>query len=161
MDKNLASTPPKKIGISANDTLNQVRKERAAPERMEVTDIIKQDLTNNGMADKFDEIYGKLSTALSGNQYRMFRHGNSLLLLNILGKGVGEIHLMTADKPQDVVVAAQDFAKALDKAGYKQITTTTNNPQIAKVAKMAADSIGATYNVKAIPGGEYQIEWRK
>lgn len=161
MDKNLISPPPKKNGFSEKAVMDQVSKERAAPESMDAMEIIKQDLTRNGMADQFNTIYGKLVTALNGNQYRMFRHGNSLLLLNIIGKSTGEIHLMTADKPQEVVKAAQDFAKALDKAGYKQITTTTKNPQIARVSKMAADSIGATYNVKAMPGGAFQIEWRK
>lgn len=111
--------------------LQQVQKDRAPKQRMDMLDILRQDVENQG--GEFDSVYSALQQGVESGRMRIMRSGNTLMIYSILEPGVADVHIATADTPQGLIQAVKDFYQAMQKAGFRKAMSTTNNPQIGRV----------------------------
>jgi hypothetical protein len=114
--------------------LDQVKKERST-ERVEVQDIIRAEIEQSG--GDFNKVFSSLAKKIKDGKTRILRSGNSLLIYNILGPGIAEVHISTLDKPKELVKAVKEFYESMKIAGFKKAITKTENPLIGKVLSMA------------------------
>lgn len=118
-----------------NVVMDQVKKDRNPKEKMLIQDIIKQDAERSGY--DFGQVYAALAKKINDGKTRILRHGNSILIYNIVAPQTADIHLATSDTFPDVVKAVKDFYNALVKIGFKKALTTTSDPQIITLIKSA------------------------
>ena len=134
--------------------LQQVQKDRAPAQRMDMLDILQKDVEEQG--GDFDRVYAALQQGVESGQMRIMRHGNTLLIYSILEPGVADVHISTADSPQALVSAVKEFYQALQKAGFKKAMSTTDNPQIGRV--LQASGIPVQVSVRPTMDGSQQFD---
>jgi hypothetical protein len=91
-----------------------------------------------------EQAYAGLLEACKSDKFRIFRANNSMLAYSILGGGVVEAHLITADEPITLMKSIKSFAVAMKKSNFNQIKTTTPNPQIVRLLKSAGLDVQST-----------------
>ena len=127
---------PEAINPQQNiDVMPQVKKERNDGGRMSVQDIIKADLDREGKADNFPKVYQALANMLATNKTRMMRAGNTLFPYTMIQPGVVEFHVINGDSPKNLGKNLKEFYDAMLKANFKMGVSTTENPQILKLAE--------------------------
>ena len=76
-----------------NVVMDQVKKDRNPKEKMSIQDIIKQDAERSGY--DFGQVYAALAKKINDGKTRILRHGNSILIYNIVAPQTADIHLAT------------------------------------------------------------------
>lgn len=144
---NITPPPQEKSNIGAAqqdiDVMPQVKKERGDAGRMSVQDIIKHDLEQSGSDIPFEKVYYALYQMIQSGRTRIMRSGNTLFAYNILEPGVAEFHVINADAPKNLLKNVKEFYEAMKKANFKRGISTTENPQIVKLAQTAGIPITA------------------
>ena len=113
----------------------EVKKQRAPKGKASVQDIIKADVERSG--GNFEQVYKDLFKAIQLDKTRVMRHGNTLMIYHLLAPGEAEVHIATIDNPKQIVEAVKQFHDSMKKIGFKKATSTTDNPQIAKMLSTA------------------------
>ena len=103
--------------------------------KVDMLEIIRQDVERTG--GDFDYAYEVLSHGIKNGLTRILRHGNTLLIYNIISKGVAEIHLATLDNPKDMIDAFQSFYHAFKVAGFTRLVSDVENQQVIRLIQMA------------------------
>ena len=119
-------------------------------QKASVEDILRSDVQRTG--GDFDTIYAALEKGIHEGKTRILRHNNTLLIYNIIEKGVAEIHLATIDQPAEIIDAFRSFYHAAKVAGFKLLRSETENPQIIRLIQMARIPVQAHQSQ-----GGYQI----
>ena len=121
------------------DVMNLIQKERSpnAP-RMSTQDIVRTSLERQGMGDQFEDIYGRLQSAVDTPNYRIMRSGNTLLFYQIT-KPKEEVmfDIITADTPQSLPSSLKEIMDAMKKAGFKRGMAMTENTNLVNIAQAA------------------------
>lgn len=104
-------------------------------QKVDMLEIIRQDVERTG--GDFDEVYAGLEKGIESGETRILRHGNTLLIYNILSRGVAEIHLATLDNPRDMMEAFQNFYHAFKVAGFTKLVSEVEDPQLIRLIEMA------------------------
>jgi hypothetical protein len=82
----------------------------------------------NRFGHDWKQVYALVESCLrNSNVFRMMRSGNSLFFIFITGKHTAEISMFNADPPNKFARNFRDFAKFMEKAGYKSVTGKTDN----------------------------------
>jgi malate/lactate dehydrogenase len=134
--------------------MDQIKKDKNPKQKLSIQEIIKDDASKNGY--DFAQIYAALAKKIESGKTRILRHGNSILIYNIVAPQTAEIHLATMDNFKDVVEAVKEFYKSLTKIGFKKAITTTTNPQIITLLKSA--SVPVKVSQKPDPSGKLTFE---
>ena len=132
----------------------QVMKKQKGAEDVPMLDILKNDVEQSG--GNFDEVYAKLKSGIDSGKMRIMRSGNTLFTYTIMQPGLAEVHLSTVDNPNKLVTAVSDFYEAMKIAGFKQLVSTTDNSQIARVLSAAKIPV----KVKQVPGSQGQAQYQ-
>ena len=129
--------PQKKSGFSAEQqsVMEQVKKQRAPAEPMDVIAILEQSQGSRGEAIK---LYNALSDLVNTDpNVRIMRSNNTLFVYYNNKDGSVGVAMETADKPRDLMAAIQDFKKAMKVAGFKTAMFNITNPELPRLLKMA------------------------
>jgi len=138
-------SPAPKNSQFSPEIMEQLKKEKAPSERMTPLEIIRKSSASEDMGDMSPEqAYAGLLEACKSDKFRIFRANNSMLAYSILGGGVVEAHLITADEPITLMKSIKSFAVAMKKSNFNQIKTTTPNPQIVRLLKSAGLDVQST-----------------
>ena len=120
--------------------------------RVSVQEIIKKDAEATG-AD-FEKLYTYFFQEIQAGRMRIMRHGNTLMIYSILQPKVAEVHIVSADKPREIIEAIKDFEKAMKKAGFVKVVSDTDNMAIVRLLQ------AANVPVKVTPmNGKYHLEF--
>ena len=102
---------------------------------MTTQDIIKKsdEVKESGMdwKDVYKAVYGTVMM----NTHRVLRSGNTLAWLELLPNDAVRVDTFNADTPKNYIKNLREFAKALDKAGFKSAILETPSPKIIEVVK--------------------------
>ena len=112
--------------------LQQVQKDRAPTQRMDMLDILQKDVEEQG--GDFDRVYAALKQGIDSGKMRIMRHGNTLLIYSILEPGVADVHISTADSPQALVGAGFKFQFSKEISGLVEYTyfgTTVDGSELS------------------------------
>ena len=120
------------------------------PQKASVEDILRADMQRTG--GDFDAVYDALEQAIHEGKTRILRHNNTLLIYNILSKGVAEVHLATIDQPSEIIDALRSFYHAAKVAGFTLLRSEVEDPQIIRLIQMAKIPVQAHQSQ-----GGYQI----
>jgi acylphosphatase len=133
--------------------MGQLQKQRTPAPRMEVYDIIAQNLqgTNTDPARVYETL---VQLVKKDPKFRIMRANNSLFMYYNLGDGNVEIVMETTDTPRALVESVESFIQAMNKAGFKSGTFEISNPQIVKVLKMAGAKFDMQPSGKLLPDGQ-------
>lgn len=118
---------------------------------MTTQDIVKKSAEKYYPDEDWEKIYAFLHEAIASNQFRMFRHHNSLLLYHINGKNMEHMYLFTTDTAHDLVKAFKAFAIAAKTAGFEKVITDVLDPQVIRVARLAKLKVSD----KSVAGGHH------
>lgn len=89
--------------------------------RLTTQGIIEQSSETKHWGKDWKEVYAKLHAALATPKWRMLRNGDTLFLIHILSKGIAQLHVFNADTQEKYLENFVQFAKAMEKAGYKKV----------------------------------------
>ena len=115
-----------------------------------IQEIVKADCKRYGF--DFDQIYTGLHALIQSGGTRVLRHHNTLLVYHIKGEGNADIHLVTADNPYALVSALKQFVVAMKKAGFHTATTSTIDPNMLRMLKVAQVPFTATQEPQSFEG---------
>ncbi len=119
-------------------------------DRMTTQEIVKADCKRYGF--DFNQVYLGIHAAIKSGQWRVMRHGNTLLLYKLLEPHVAEVHLITADTVPKLVVAIKDFYKAMHAAGFVKTVSTAKDQSIAMMLRRAKVKFTATPTQEMVNG---------
>ena len=130
--------PQKKSGFAPeqqNAVMQQVKKQRAPAEAMDVINILEQ---SQGSKQDAIKLYNVLADLVNSDpNVRVMRSGNTLFVYYNNKDGSVGVAMETADKPRDLIAAIQDFKKAMKVAGFKTAMFNITNPELPRLMKMA------------------------
>lgn len=147
------------MGFSDSNVISTIQKEKAPTQRQDVLDILRADFKREGKEELGDQYYNYLVSATETPQHRVLRSGNSILHIEILSPGVCKIDFFHNETPREIVKDAQEYMRALKKAGYKKVILEAEQQKVGKLAKIAADAVNGTYVISQLPDNDYKIEW--
>ena len=113
--------------------MQQIQKDRAPAQRMDMLDILQNYVEQQG--GDFDKVYDALKEGMDAGAVRIMRYGNTLMIYKIMQPGVADVEIASADSAQDLVAAIKDFYQAMQKANFKSVTMSTENPQIGRAVQ--------------------------
>lgn len=96
--------------------------------------IQKSDEVKAGGMD-WKDVYKAVYGTVMMNTHRVLRSGNTLAWIELLPNDAARVDTFNADTPKNYVKNLREFAKALDKAGFKSAIVETPNPKIIEVVK--------------------------
>lgn len=96
--------------------------------------IQKSDEVKAGNMD-WKDVYKAVYGTVMMNTHRVLRSGNTLAWIELLPNDSARVDTFNADTPKNYVKNLREFAKALDKAGFKSAIVETPNPKIMEVVK--------------------------
>lgn len=135
----MTPAPQEKTGFSQmqnSPMMNEIRRQRQAPEPMDVLDILKKTVGARG-SNPFD-VYNTLANLVKNNpDFRIMRANNTLFAYNNNKDGSIDASMETADSPRALVDSLKQFSQAAKVAGFKQIRFPVGNPQILRAFRMA------------------------
>lgn len=130
--------PQKKSGFAPeqqNAVMQQVKKQRAPAEAMDVLTILEQ---SQGSKPDAIKLYNVLSDLVNSDpNVRVMRSGNTLFVYYNNKDGSVGVAMETADKPRDLMEAIKDFKKAMKAAGFKTAIFNITNSELPRLLKMA------------------------
>ena len=115
--------------------LQQVQKDRAPAQRMNMLDILKNYVEQQG--GDFEKVYTSIKEGMDAGVVRIMRHGNTLMIYKIMEPGVADVDVASSDSPQEMVAAMKDFYQAMQKSGFKKVMMSTENPQVGQAVQSA------------------------
>lgn len=123
-----------------DDVLQQVQKQRAPAQRVEVNDILKSSAEDVGLTPE-QMVAGLGKVVNEDPNLRVMRANNTLFIYYNAGNGNVEISMETLDNPRDLVDSIKEFLKAMKVSGFKSGTFSIDNPQIVKAIQMAGGNV--------------------
>lgn len=115
------------------------------------SEIIKNEASKAGFNP--DEYYQKISKFIEDRKAFILRNSNTILLVKLIDKNVGELHIFTEDSPIMIAKSIKKFWADLIKANIKTVYGQAENDKIVKLMKVIRapieDSDRAPYNWKA------------
>jgi len=132
MDKKPLSPPQEKSGFGQPQdmaVLDQVKKQRTN-ERLSTEEILQKEAERSGQ--NFDSMYQALAMGVEAGNVRIMRANNTLFIYDIVQPGVAEFDVASADPDNIFSKSVQEFMQAMKVAGFKRISTSTNNPALSK-----------------------------
>ena len=116
--------------------LDQVKKERGAPQRLTTEEILAKSLEGSGQDPlKFQAALSNLIE--TDNKFRVSRSGNTLFIFYRVSPDTVEIQMETADNARGLVNAMKDAAAAAKAAGFKHGIAEVTNPDMVKAYRAA------------------------
>lgn len=107
----------------------------ATQKKADMLDIIKHEVESIG--GNFDEFYDYLAKEIQNGKVRILRHGDSLMIYEIVGQGAAEGSIATLDKPEAIAQALQSFFQALKIAGFKSFSFDSDESKYVPLLEMA------------------------
>jgi hypothetical protein len=102
---------------------------------MTTQEIIREsDEIKEGNVD-WKKAYATVYMTVQQNTHRVLRHGNTLAWLKLLPNDSAQMFIFNADTPKNFLRNMKEFAKAIDKAGFKSYFGETHNPQILEMLR--------------------------
>jgi hypothetical protein len=98
-------------------------------------DIVKHSKEVKDAKMDWKQVYAVLHQSVESNEYRVFRHGNTLFWIHIDEPHVAKMYVFSADSYKDLFRGMKDFAKAMDLAGYKRVYGDTTDMNILNLIK--------------------------
>ena len=98
--------------------------------RMSVQNIVKNSKEAKLINPDWKKTYAAISQLLETNEYRMFRTGDTLFLIQIVQPGECNLEIINADKEKNLHKNVVELIKALKKSNYKTVHMTTQNQDI-------------------------------
>lgn len=89
--------------------------------RLTTQAIIERSEETKHWGKNWKEVYANLHKALETPEWRILRNGDTLFLIHILNKGIAQVHVFNADAPEKYLENFIEFAKAMEKAGYRKV----------------------------------------
>ena len=80
----------------------------------------------------WEEVYTSLIKMVKTNKYRIFRSGNVLFLIKLLGNDEIQMYVFNADSGKNFYRAFKDFMQAIKKIGFKKLIGETEDLQLLK-----------------------------
>lgn len=103
--------------------------------QMTTQEIIRDsDEVKEAKAD-WKQVYAAVYTTIQQNTHRVLRHGNTLAWIELLPDDVARLFIFNADTHKNFLKNMKEFAKALDRGGFKSVFGETHNPQMIEVMK--------------------------
>lgn len=116
--------------------MQQVKKQRAPAENMDVVEILEKSVgARGGDAVQFNNELAHMVN--SSPNVRVIRTNNSLFIYFNHKDGNVKVYLETADTPRNLVDSIRQFGLAMKKCGFKTGQFDVLNPLILKAVKMA------------------------
>jgi hypothetical protein len=133
--------------------MGQLQKQRTPAPRMEVYDIIAQNLQGTNIDPA--RVYETLVQMVNKDpKFRIMRANNSLFMYYNLGDGNAEVMLETTDNPRTLVESMESWLKAMKVANFKTGVFKIDNPQIVRVLRMAGANVDMKPTGKLMPDGQ-------
>jgi len=95
-------------------------------------EIIKNSKEVKGSDMPWEEVYTSLIEMVKTNKYRVFRSGNVLFLVKLLGNDEIQMYVFNADSDKNFYRAFKDFMQAIKKIGFKKLIGETEDLQLLK-----------------------------
>lgn len=86
------------------------------------------ELKDSGMDWK--EAYAHVFESIQSNKSRVMRSGNTLFWYHLLSPQEAQMFVFNADSQKNFLRNMKDFAKAMDKAGFKKVFGITHSKQL-------------------------------
>lgn len=112
---------------------------------MKPSEIITADAKRNGVNPA--PILNKLGRNLKEKNAILMQSGNSVLIVQKIGKGIAELHLYTADDRAGLIRAVRDFIEKIRKSNLEAVYGNADNPQIIELIK----SLGVNVEESDLP----------
>ena len=133
--------------------MEQVKKQRAPAENMDVVEILEKSVgARGGDAVQFNNELAHMVG--SSPNVRVIRANNSLFIYINHKDGSVKVYLETADTPRNLVDSIQQFGLAMKKSGFKTGQFDVQNPQILKAVKMAGIPVSLQSTNTVSPDGK-------
>ena len=101
------------------DVMKLLEKEQGKAPRLSTQEIVQESLRRTGEEDQFEDLYGRMQSALKTPQFRIMRSGNTLLFYKIVTpKDTVEFDILTADSPKELL-------NMIEQKTQKSITSVT------------------------------------
>lgn len=119
---------------------------------MKPSEIITVDAKRNGVNPV--PILNQLGRNLKNKNAILMQSGNTVLVVNKIGKGAAELHLYTADDRMAMIRALREFIAKIRETDLDAVYGKADNPQIIQILKAlgveVTDSDLPEYNWKAL-----------
>lgn len=146
MNQNSLSPPQEK------SVLDLVRKQRTAPEAVDMIEILKPSAEKAGV--DVVKLNNALALAIKQDpKFRIMRANNTLFLNYNLGNGRAEVSMETIDNPRTLIDSIKQYIQAMKKAGFNAVQFEISNPQIIKALEMAGLKVQTKPTNRMMPDG--------
>lgn len=136
--------------------MEQVKKQRAPSESMDVVEILEKSAGTRG-ADAV-QVNNELAHMVNSSpNVRVIRANNSLFIYFNHKNGNVQVYLETADKPRELVDSIKQFGLAMTKSGFKTAQFEVQNPLILKAVKMAGIPVSVQSTNAVSPDGQTPV----
>lgn len=89
--------------------------------KLTTQEIVEKSLAKSAPGEDWKKYYHVMYRELQGNQYRMMRHGDTLLLFKVTPPVANDVHIFSADDGERLMEAFLGFARGFKLAGYKEM----------------------------------------
>jgi len=157
--------PPEKTPIVAprqkpiDDDVMSVMKDESS--KMKVDAIIDGYMAKNHPNVNVQQFKANLKKMMRTPNVRMLRYSNTLgIVIRFEDQPkVCEVHLISMDKPKQIIAAIKDITNALKKAGYEKIVTHVSDQSTLRMMDAAGINYTATMS-QAKSGGAFSPAYK-
>jgi hypothetical protein len=119
-------------------------------DRMTTQEIVKADCERYGF--DYESFYRDLHGAIKSGKWRILRHGNTLLLYELTGPHMADMHIITADTVPKLVLALREFDRGMRAAGFTHRTANIAGDSLLPVLRRAKIPFTATPAQEVVDG---------
>jgi hypothetical protein len=101
--------------------------------QMTPQDIVKNSREVKESGADWKQLYAGIAQGIEENKYRVMRSGNTLFMYKLVADGEAQMFIISAEPYKELLRNTKNFAKAMDKAGFKKVYGETHDINIIRL----------------------------
>lgn len=106
---------------SKQNTRSLEEQQKRAVGKLTTQEIVEKSMAKSHPEEDWKKYYTVMYQALQTNEYRMMRHGDTLMLFKVTPPVANDVHIFSADDGEKLMEAFLGFAHAFKVSGYEEI----------------------------------------
>lgn len=102
-------------------------------EQMTPQDIVKNSREVKDSGADWKQLYAGIAQGIEENKYRVMRSGNTLFMYKLIADGEAQMFIISAEPYKELLRNTKNFAKAMDKAGFRRVYGETHDINIIRL----------------------------
>ena len=137
--------------MADQNVISMLRKQSQPAQEMSFDQVVEKAAQKEYPNGNWRAVKGALASIDQQNKGRVIRAGNTLLAYLVRGPGQADFVLLNADAPDKAAQNIQQLMQAASKAGFKNLSGTTSNPEVPKMLQSAGVNVvtGMSQHVQA------------